>query len=875
MKKSASRITAGILTVLLLLSASVGYSEKEETDNIVSDAVLIEEAENDKAVAIEVANADDMDIAAENETLVLYIDRKTAEIAVKDKRTGTYWYSNPQGRLNDVTANDTYKSLLSSQVSLSYYNNSNQTFSFNSFEHSIQKQQFEVEKIKDGVKVIYTFSNYKRGEEDIPLFISKERFESIFLNNVTDPKDKELLETRFTFDKEKNVYKRYKLPVHAIKRMLDIMDRVGYTADDLELDNAENQGIETAATAQAKRNVDLGFMFNTAPKKPVIAYTIPVEYSLEKDNLIVNIPAKEIKYVKDFPLHSIKLLEYFGAADTSKEGYIFVPDGSGALIYLNNGKEKYPPVNISVYGQDYTIDPIQKSQFGKKVHMPVFGLKQGDNALVAIIEKGETLASIGADVSGRHHTYNSVSSEFIFFQRGNLILANGHSSQIVFQDKPYEGDYTVRYAFLNGNEANYVGMAKYYQSYLIEKDGLSRIKPAGNLPFYMEAVGAIEKNKSVWGFPVYALEPLTTFKQAQEIMQELQRGGVDNIKLRYSGWFNGGLRHSIPTKIKVDNKLGGAGEFSKLLKYASEKGIEVFPDVSFLNIYQNDRGFNLKRDVMRFISQDTAKVYEYNPATSARNTNNPYLSGIPFNYYLSPLRLDSVVGKFLGAYRKYSVNGLSLKDLGVNINSDSREGKMIDRQTSAGITVKQLQKIKEAVGNVMVEEGNALVLPHADHILNVTMEHSGFNIQDESIPFYQIVLHGYKEYAGEPVNLSEDYRRHVLKTIETGANLYYKWIYEDNSLLKDTAFSQLYSVDYKSWISDATALYGELNTVLGDVRDKTISDHRKLLDNVYQVTYENGKAIIINYNSDSVRIKDRLIEGMSYKVIRRDEDEKE
>ncbi|MFW6283693.1 MAG: DUF5696 domain-containing protein, partial [Minisyncoccales bacterium] len=36
--------------------------------------------------------------------------------------------------------------------------------------------------------------------------------------------------------------------------------------------------------------------------------------------------------------HSIRLFDFFGAADETENGYIFVPDGIGALINLNSGR---------------------------------------------------------------------------------------------------------------------------------------------------------------------------------------------------------------------------------------------------------------------------------------------------------------------------------------------------------------------------------------------------------------------------------------------------------------------------------------------------------------------------------------------------------
>ncbi|HBG00053.1 MAG TPA: hypothetical protein DDW87_00560, partial [Firmicutes bacterium] len=117
------------------------------------------------------------------------------------------------------------------------------------------------------------------------------------------------------------------------------------------------------------------------PPIPLVErFFIPVEYRLEGKTLTARIPMAEVVYPQDqptsyevnwdgslgdellvydqtrelvtYPLTSVALLRFFGAADTTEEGYIFVPDGSGALINLNNGKTNQTLYSEPVYGRD-------------------------------------------------------------------------------------------------------------------------------------------------------------------------------------------------------------------------------------------------------------------------------------------------------------------------------------------------------------------------------------------------------------------------------------------------------------------------------------------------------------------------------------------
>ena len=111
------------------------------------------------------------------------------------------------------------------------------------------------------------------------------------------------------------------------------------------------------------------------PKDRPTAFEVNWDGSLGEEVVIYD----HSKELATYPLTSITLLRYFGAADSQAEGYIFVPDGSGALIYLNNGKTGQTLYSESVYGQDGALPLSERRPFDREVnHLPVFGLKQGE-----------------------------------------------------------------------------------------------------------------------------------------------------------------------------------------------------------------------------------------------------------------------------------------------------------------------------------------------------------------------------------------------------------------------------------------------------------------------------------------------------------------
>ncbi|MFC5468913.1 DUF5696 domain-containing protein [Cohnella suwonensis] len=782
-----------------------------------------------------------MEGVVSNGRLSLYYDSKTMAIAVRDK-DGRVWRSNPEATAEDAIANASVKDQLSSQIIVGYSDKTGQEAYKTSNQDSVQLGQAVVEKIEDGLKVTYTLGKATSEIDGLPKKISAERYRKLILDKVGD-KYKRYLTPAYQNDGNKDVYTRNdsKLTAISLKKVVQAFQEAGYTAEDLAKDNEEN-----SAGAGDEKQV----------------FTIPVEYTLSGDQFVARVLSKGIEYPASYPLTDIHLLPYFGAAGRQDEGYMFVPDGSGSLIYLNNGKQRYEPFVQPVYGDDGgtwngendddpTIEPIR---------MPVYGLKKKDSAFVAIIDQGAAVASIRAEVSQKRSSYNSVYPSFQLIGKEKINLSvtsqalETKSKEIrVFQQRPVYSDFSVRYSFLSGDKADYTGMAEYYRNYLLSNGTLAKKEATqSELPFYLELVGGIPKRKTVMGIPYKAVVPLTTFDQAQTIIGSLKEQGIANQKVRLSGWFNKGYSHKVADKIEVDGALGGSSGYKDLIAYTKQEGIGLFPDVSFTHLYTTGGKYSEAKAVSRYINRETAWVWERTDWTRP----------------LSPRLVPNVVDGFLGSYERYGQTGISVRSMGNQLEGDYRRNHVVDRVQSEEIDKKQFEKIGEQLPNVMVDGGNAYALKYAKDIVEAPMVNNGYNVTDEAVPFYEIVLHGYVDYAGEPVNLSRevDVRKYVLKSLEYGSNLYFKWIYADNSAVKNTFFLNLYSVNYKTWMNTAVESYKTVTKALNDVQDKAIVGHEKLAENVFRTTYEGGKTITVNYNDYEVSVDGKRIPAEDYLV---------
>ena len=159
----------------------------------------------------------------------------------------------------------------------------------------------------------------------------------------------------------------------------------------------------------------------------------------------------------------------------------------------------------------------------------------------------------------------------------------------------------------------------------------------------------------------------------------------------------------------------------------------------------------------------------------------------------------------------------------------------------------------------MAKGTNAYMLSYVDEIFEISNTSSKFILADQSVPFYQMVIHGCIEYSGDPINLYGDTRQAFLQAVEAGSGMYYRWCYAANDEVQDLWFEGMYSLSYSSWIDGAIEMYKEYNDLLASTAGSFIIGHEKVAENVNKVTYENGVEVYVNYNSYDYTAEDGMI----------------
>lgn len=571
----------------------------------------------------------------------------------------------------------------------------------------------------------------------------------------------------------------------------------------------------------------------------VIGLELSVEYILTENGLNVCVPYDRINEGDKIALISLKILPAFGAGNEDSDGYIVVPDGSGAVINFNNGVTNgYEKI---IYGSEIDTTATISVNSEQKISLPVFGMISGNDGFSAFIKSGAKSAGICAQSGSERYRYNTVSSKLYYRVNSPVIMFdNDFSNKVQVNNwmlSIYDKDFSLEYRFLSGDSASYSGIAASYREYLEETGAFSVGLPEPAL--HLDLYGCIDKSDAFLGFKYTKLLSLTTFSQAKEIVETLRKKGINEISLRYIGWANSGVRNkTVPRKVSFLSKLGGKKGFDDLNSFLKKSDIDISYSVD-LNYYKTGN----KSGSLRTSAGKLIYKYDYLRSVYVRKNTTP------MRVSDAGLLLDASTD-YLESYLKTGAERISFINLASCCFADYGPDDALPRSEMAESCNKILENCVNSGLRVTLEDSNAYALPYTDTVVAVPMSSSGYKIFDYDIPLYQIVLHGKKRLATGSFSQSSDRDLLFLSAVESGTEPLYTATYNGSSLLRDTDFDYLYSSDYMLWLDEAVDYWERSHELLYSVYDKIIVNHKYINSYVTQTTYENGVNVTVNFGDN-------------------------
>lgn len=591
-------------------------------------------------------------------------------------------------------------------------------------------------------------------------------------------------------------------------------------------------------------------------------FKIPVRYYLNNEYFCAEILFNNITEYGENKISEIKLLPFFASEKGGKEGFMFIPDGAGAIVDFGLDKKWASPYRKQIYGKDPAVSNYEFSNKEEIISLPVFGIKKEKSAMLAIIEKGDTNAYIEAVQPGRTSTFGSVCPSFIYRQIDTRKLYDKYNTEkvITYVSSAFKDiNPIVRYKML-GENAKISDLATAYRSYLINEKGLKRLQPSEKTPITIETYGETKSKESFFGFIVDKVKVATSIDDTFTILKTLTNKAVSNIDLLMYYYNTDGTHSSVQSKYSVDYSLGSIKKLNGLIDYAKTSNSNVNLAVDNINISKESFGIwefnsaatNLKKE----------KMFQYGFKQSLNIVDKKDKK----TFYLKPNEYLKAMNSYIQSFKGSKVNGVLFQNTGSIIYSDYSGGSLSQRNKTADYYKSVYKTATDRGVRVIVDGANAYSLEYASQITNVPLQSTKFDIITQQVPFYQMALHGLVKLAGTPLNCSSDSENQFLLSVLTGTSLNYKLTGNDPILLKDTVLNNIFSSYYLSWAEEIAEKYKVFNDIHKNLQDKFIVDF-EMKSGVSKVKYENGTVLLVNSNDFDSTYEGIALKAKEYKII--------
>lgn len=577
--------------------------------------------------------------------------------------------------------------------------------------------------------------------------------------------------------------------------------------------------------------------------KDDIAFKLVINYELKDGSMYVSAKYENLVKNSKAKLTRLYLLDSFGSYTEPQNGdYIFVPDGSGALIKTDTSDNSFDSeLQFPVYGVDPASGQTEEDTIAARV--PAYGMKQGENAFVVIIDGGDAIATVCADRVRANNDFYEVG---VFFDTTPCAVKK---NKYYLSDESYDGEISLCVRFLNGTNATYTGMAAAVREQLIRERVLSTktYKQDEYLPMDLSVIGVSDDIL----FSISKLKPrtarsFTSFEQSLDMLMRMKSKGINSIKLRYKGAITGGIDQSDIMSASVLSRVGSSSDFKELYEYIKAQNMEIYLDIDLFSAAKSDAFSSSK--TAGSIFGDKAEYNKKNAAFDSVGEKSYEKRLLGLN------NIEKAIIEILSNSRFTQFSGLCLNDVGSVLYSDYKNG--FNRQEGAQEISDQLPSLTSNM-KLMTDTGNFCIVKSVSFISHLPTSASEERSAYVSIPFVQLVLHGMVGYSCEPLNYSDDIKTAFLRSIEYGADPSFEWTYSasyTDKKNKGEDGENSGGVYYENWIASAADFYERADSALRDVQSARMTSHSEVRTGVFCTEYDTGAKIYVNYTDSDVTV---------------------
>jgi len=590
-------------------------------------------------------------------------------------------------------------------------------------------------------------------------------------------------------------------------------------------------------------------------------YAIPVEYSLCEDGLRVRIRCDQILEQGNHRIFSVSFLPFFYAQSGYPDGFILVPDGSGALIQLDKDKTNLSTYSSPLYGDPYLFSADYVTSVTENCLLPFIGMQGETGGFLAMAENGSAIAAVEAASEGQESGYSHAYFTFNLRRRQNGIIGNVesfHSKEVVINENgPISiSDISVRYFLLDSTPEN--GLAKMAETARnIVADQAGEISPAADSALYLTTLGGFTAEQPVLGFRTEVTRTVTGFQAASDMVKKLGKDAAGRISLIYTGYNRTALRGGVTGELNPDSAVGSLEELSALSEMLGSK--RLLMETNTVVFQKNGGGISKNHSTIRDLNKSAITLYPYK-----RNTFQPNKDA---SYYLLKTDLAAKLTRQSAEWltRELPDAGLLLAGFGEKLYGDYGQNGYTREQALQNVrdTLRQIT----ADRSVYTQEAYYDAALFSSAIVNVPDSSSGYDILDENVPFYQMVFSGTRQIVSRPINWSGTPEQAFLNCIRFGMTPHYELIAQEQELPGNYGVENFYAAAYSNWGAEVTARIQQYLPVFEAINGHTLLNYQTVGERVYKLTYSDGICIFVNQSAKAVELEGQTVESGSFAVI--------
>jgi hypothetical protein len=501
--------------------------------------------------------------------------------------------------------------------------------------------------------------------------------------------------------------------------------------------------------------------------------------------------------------------------------------------------------------------PDTETAFRNQV-MPIFGVKHGDGAVLAVVE-------------GMPFEYELVmgvrDGEYYLYPR---FLLNG--------ERPFE-DIVIRFLPVEGQDVGWCDLARRYRRYQLDRGACEPLRErAKRYPVLAEAAQGPEVRIRMGWKPSPTAVPeqteeteppmhvAVTFDRAGDIVEEFRRQGIDQAEFCLVGWNRSGHDGCFPDLFPVEPKLGGEEALLRLTRKARDYGYLISCHTAPTSGYTLARRFNEDH-----LTMDRDGNWDH-----GGYTNGGLSGGRPYRYCPKEAYEKLALQDFEDMGR-LGFRGIHYQDV-LSIVRPVRCHNPLHPLTSteAGEWRRRTLELgRDAFGGSSSEGAWDFCVSALDCVLYVLfrVEAKLPDICDRRIPFWHVVYHGIVLYNSFCATVNAAVKPDPtlpLLNIQYGGRplLYFYSRFKGNG--KDWMGEQDLTCatdeELREGVRRIKVGY-ERYKLVRDLQYEYMEDYEELTEDAARVLYGNGTVLIVNRGSDAFTWEGHSVEPMSFARI--------